>query len=864
LRAPLDWYTFDRRPPVQAGVSDNLSGLDVDNVSAEYSTDGGGNWTPAPSVNCSGSRGVVTTENVTAWEVPFDQDSASLNMVRFNVSDLAGNGNLSQAYVIKIDSTAPDAPVVSDLPRFANGTSRMLLWNFTPDPVSGTSSFLAVCDDSEDFSGQLQTIDTNNTTCEFTGLEDGVTYYYGVAAIDAAGNQGNFSSARNCTQDTSAPETTALLSPAAPNGADGWYTSAVNITFDGHDNTSGVAWTEYSVDGGPFTEGAPLFLDTDGAHTVAFRSADLVGNVEVPGSVKVNIDKVPPVATPTVPKTAYVNETVQVDASGSTDAVAYFWDFGDGSNASVMATGHVYPASGSYRVTLTVTDRAGLTCSTSLDITILSRDVNYPPDAVIGQAGTLYAGETATFSGAGSTDEDPSTLVFLWTFGDGATASGATATHAYAAEGDYTLTLKVTDRGALSDIATRTVRVYVKGVNKAPLAQISQLNVAYMSEAVVFDASNSTDEDLAHATFSWDFGDGASGQGLAVSHTYMADGAFVVRLNVTDAAGLSGAAQLSVKVFRRGVNLPPAAQFVHTPFQPKAGQGVEFDASDTVDESPSTLNFTWNFGDGSVAGGKVVTHAYSAKGLYKVTLRVRDQGGLTDVFSYDVTVAGTSKPVPRPFDWTPYIILSVIVVLLAAVVASVAARRRKPGPEPPAPSDGESHAPEGPQSLIEPTPATHTQADVVIEEGLNYLIDRETPEEALKTLSKLASEGASALLITPVHPNKVNKSYDMENVEVFWLSDVVGDTPSIDPSKMEYELAEKIITFVKEKEANAVVLLDGLELLAQSHSFEKVLEFVHTINEVASVSGATVLVNVNGKAMKEVELNQLKRKFDRW
>lgn len=104
----------------------------------------------------------------------------------------------------------------------------------------------------------------------------------------------------------------------------------------------------------------------------------------------------------------------------------------------------------------------------------------------------------------------------------------------------------------------------------------------------------------------------------------------------------------------------------------------------------------------------------------------------------------------------------------------------------------------------------------------------------------------------------------MENVEVFWLSDVVGDTPSIDPSKMEYELAEKIITFVKEKEANAVVLLDGLELLAQSHSFEKVLEFVHTINEVASVSGATLLVNVNGNAMKEVELNQLKRKFDRW
>ena len=864
LRAPLDWYTFDRRPPVQAGVSDNLSGLDTDNVSAEYSTDGGGNWTPAPSVNCSGSPGVVTTENVTAWAVPFDRDSASLNMVRFNVSDIAGNRNLSQAYVIRIDSTPPDAPVVSDLPRFANGTSRTLLWNFTPDPVSGTARFLAVCDDSEDFSGQLQIIDTNNTTCEFSGLEDGVTYYYGVAAFDAAGNQGNFSAARNCTQDTSAPETTALLSPAAPNGADGWYTSAVNITFDAHDNTSGVAWTEYSLDGAPFTEGPSLSLGADGTHSLSYRSGDLVGNVGEPVAIEIRIDTVPPTARMSLPGTAYANNTVQYDGTGSTDAVGYFWDLGDGSNSTAAASGHVYTQPGLYHVTLTVTDRAGLVSTAGSDIRILSINVNYPPVAVIGQLGTLYAGEQATFSGAGSEDEDQSSLAYSWDFGDGATASGATATHTYASEGDYNLTLKVTDRGALSDIASRMVRVYVKGVNKAPLAQISQLNVAYMSEAVVFDASNSTDEDLAHATFSWDFGDGASGQGLAVSHAYMSDGAFVVRLNVTDTAGLSGAAQLSVKVFQRGVNLPPAAQFVHKPFQPKAGQGVEFDASDTIDENPATLNYTWNFGDGSVSYGKLVTHSYSSKGLYKVTLRVRDQGSLTDVFSYDVAVTGTTKPVPRPFDWTPYIILSIIVVLLGVVAASVATRRKRPEPEPPAPSDGESHAPEGPQSLIEPTPATHTQSEVVIEEGLNYLIDRETPEEALKTLSKLASEGASALLITPVHPNKVNKSYDMENVEVFWLSDVVGDTPSIDPSKMEYELAEKIITFVKEKEANAVVLLDGLELLAQSHSFEKVLEFVHTINEVASISGATVLVNVNGKAMKEVELNQLKRKFDRW
>jgi PKD repeat protein len=864
LRFPVDWYSPDRRPAVQVAASDNLSGLDINNVSAEYSVDGGGNWTPAPSVNCSGSRGTLFMENVTAWSVPFDQDSATQNLIRFNVSDAAGNWNRSPAYTIKIDATPPDAPGLAELPRFANGSTRALAWNTTADLMSGLDRFLAVCDDASDFSSPEQTLDTNGTSCEFANLTDGVTYYYEVAAIDLAGHQGAFSLPRNCTQDASAPFTVAVTSPAAPNGADGWFTTPVNVTFSAQDNTSGISWTEYSIDGGPFVEGTSAALDTDGTHTLAYRSEDLVGNIEEPGSFIMKIDTTHPAATMSLPKSAYVNTTVQYDASASIDALGYFWDFGDGTNSTVAASGHMFAQVGMFHVTLTVTDRAGLTGSTASDINILSLDVNYPPEAAIGQLGTVYAGETAGFNGSGSTDEDQSTLSYDWDFGDGATAAGATATHIYAREGDYNISLKVTDRGGLADIASRLIRVFVKGQNQPPLAQITQLNIAYMSEPVVLDGSNSTDEDLPRAVFSWDFGDGTSGRGALVTHTYMSDSVFLVRLNVTDTAGLSGTVQISLKVFERGVNLPPSAQFTYQPFKPKAGQGVEFDATDTVDESPATLNYTWNFGDGSVAHGKVVTHSYASAGQYKVTLRVRDNGALTDVFNYDVTVVESKKPVPPSTSWTTYLMVAFALMAVALVAVAIVSRRRKEAPAPPPGTDEEPHAPEGPQSLIAPTPVTHTQSEVVIEEGLNYLIDRESPDTAYTTLSKLAAEGASAMLITPVHPNKVNKSYDMENVEMFWLSDAGGETPSIDPSKMEYELAEKIITFIKEKEANAIVLLDGLELLVQSHSFDKVMEFIHTINEVASMSGATVLVNVNGKAFKEVELNQLKRKFDRW
>ncbi|HEY7706156.1 MAG TPA: CARDB domain-containing protein [Gaiellaceae bacterium] len=76
---------------------------------------------------------------------------------------------------------------------------------------------------------------------------------------------------------------------------------------------------------------------------------------------------------------------------------------------------------------------------------------------------TPGAGKAATFASSGSFDDlQPSDeLTYEWTFGDGAAATGATVTHAYAAKGTYTATLKVTDAQGLS--GTTTIPVTVLG-----------------------------------------------------------------------------------------------------------------------------------------------------------------------------------------------------------------------------------------------------------------------------------------------------------------------------------------------------------------------------------------------------------------
>jgi uncharacterized lipoprotein YddW (UPF0748 family) len=99
--------------------------------------------------------------------------------------------------------------------------------------------------------------------------------------------------------EETAPATTAALNPAAPDGANGWYTTDVAVSLSASDDCAGVASTEYSTDGGatwaPYA--APLTISDEGTTTILYRSADRAGNVEPAQSLVVRLDKTAPTLT---------------------------------------------------------------------------------------------------------------------------------------------------------------------------------------------------------------------------------------------------------------------------------------------------------------------------------------------------------------------------------------------------------------------------------------------------------------------------------------------------------------------------------------------------------------------------------------
>lgn len=261
---------------------------------------------------------------------------------------------------------------------------------------------------------------------------------------------------------------------------------------------------------------------------------------------------------------------VSFDGSSSDDpdgeVTAYEWSFGDGSTGTSKTTSHTYMKAGTYPVTLTVTDNAGLKTTSEPQYVVVA---DAPPTASFAvTTSTLTAASPVAFDGSTSHDPDGSIASYEWSFGDGsALAGGVSLSHTYAHAGKYVVRLTVTDDGGLSASIEHEVTV----ADAAPTASFSISNTATSTTVpaakgapsssfavatpsptaglpVGFDGSGSRDPDGVVTGYSWSFGDGTAGSGATPSHVYTKAGSYTVRLTVTDNGGLSASTEQTIAV----------------------------------------------------------------------------------------------------------------------------------------------------------------------------------------------------------------------------------------------------------------------------------------------------------------------------
>ena len=139
-----------------------------------------------------------------------------------------------------------------------------------------------------------------------------------------------------------------------------------------------------------------------------------------------------------------------------------------------------------------------------------------------------------------------------------------------------------------------------------------------------FDGARTFDSEGDQLRFYWDFGDGRTGQGVTVSHTYASPGKYLARVVIQDDSGQIH--NSIVERFTVTVNHPPVAiSGANRVAAPQ--ERIVFDASASYDTDGRIRRYRWDFGDGRKASGSKVVHQYRQPGKYSVTLSVDDDSG---------------------------------------------------------------------------------------------------------------------------------------------------------------------------------------------------------------------------------------------
>ncbi|TMI25597.1 PKD domain-containing protein, partial [Candidatus Bathyarchaeota archaeon] len=319
------------------------------------------------------------------------------------------------------------------------------------------------------------------------------------------------------------------------------------------------------------------------------------------------------------PPTPLANAPVSFTATTTGGATPYTisWNFGDGSTGTGASILHTFLSAQSFTVTESATDSSSpsQTATSSKTVTVtapppLSTSFAFlPSNPLVNTLVTLTATTTA----------GTAPYAINWNFGDGTTGTGTSIQHVYSSAQSFSLTETATDSSSPSQNAVSSQTITISAPPPPSTSFTFLPATPVVNSPVTFIATTSGETSPYSVT--WNFGDGASGTGSSVTHTFTSAQSFTVRATATDSSTPTQTATSSQSV-TVVATLPLSATLQVSSSSPEVGQPVTFSASATGGTSPYTYAIA--FGDGATGTGSTTTHAYSTPGSYTARVTVTD------------------------------------------------------------------------------------------------------------------------------------------------------------------------------------------------------------------------------------------------
>jgi PKD repeat protein len=406
----------------------------------------------------------------------------------------------------------------------------------------------------------------------------------------------------------------------------------LNIHFASGGNPAG---STYAWDFGDGSTGSQQFPQhtyaMGGSYNVCLTVTDSMSGVILCSSTwcdTIGINIPPPVCNANF-NHYYGSHPGEIHFSGANNpaGTTYAWNFGDNSSGSGHSPSHIYSQSGTYYACLTVTDSSNgmilcmATWCDSIHVTI--------PVPVCNANFSHYTGSDPGemhFYGAAN----PPGTTYAWNFGDNTTGSGHSPSHTYSQSGTYYACLTVTDSLNGNIFCTAT---FCDSVHVTVPPPVCNAHFHHSNGTNIGDVRFSGSLNPPGRVYTWDFGDGTSGTGRNLIHSYSAFNTYYVCLTVSDTsagnilctATWCDSIRVNAPVCNADFDFNCDHHSMNIHFEP---------------EQEHHSSYEWDFGDSNTSNVAEPNHMYAQAGSYNVCLTVTDSfaGGVACTATYCDTI----------------------------------------------------------------------------------------------------------------------------------------------------------------------------------------------------------------------------------